>query len=273
MVGARQQNRCLHRARHRRHRVRRPRRRHSRADVTLGPREWGGRLEEWLRRWHGPEAIARRLPGHVDCPRGRTLPGPRPRQRGGQPDALEQRAERHEPQLRSAVPDDHQAWLDEDRLKEPGVPPKPPRDDFRLNEPKPTIPGGTRRASVRIDRGRIPEIARRERLNRLLLAHDPEVAEKNRARITDRDLELLRRIAQEGALAGTPPALRRNAIAYLADRPTPENVNLLVDLARHGEDFYVRGAALAALGRTGLRAVAPILADGLVAQEPVEAAS
>jgi HEAT repeats len=153
------------------------------------------------------------------------------------------------------------------------VSPKPPRDDFRLNEPKPTIPGGPRRASVRVDRGQIPEVAQRERLNRLLLAHDPEVAEENRARITDRDLPLLRRIAQEGALSGTAPALRRNAIAYLADRPTPENVNLLVDLARHGEDFYVRGAALAALGRTGLRAVAPILADGLAAQEAVEAAS
>jgi hypothetical protein len=153
------------------------------------------------------------------------------------------------------------------------VSPNPPRDDFRLNEPKPTIPGGPRRASVRVDRGPIPEIAQRERLNRLLLAHDPEVAEQNRARITDRDLALLRRIAQEGALSGMAPVLRRNAITYLADRPTPENVNLLVDLARHGEDFYVRGAALAALGRTGLRAVAPILADGLAAQEPVEAAS
>jgi DNA invertase Pin-like site-specific DNA recombinase len=126
---------------------------------------------------------------------------------------------------------------------------------------------------VRVDRGQIPEAAQRERLNQLLLAHDPEVAERNRARITDRDFELLRRIAQEGALAGTPPVLRRNAITYLADRPTPENLNLLVDLARHGEDLYVRGAALAALGRTGLGAVAPILVDGRAAREPVEAAA
>jgi HEAT repeats len=152
------------------------------------------------------------------------------------------------------------------------VPRKPQRDDFRLNEPEPRIPGGARRASVLVARGRIPDVARRERLNRLLLAHDPEVAQRNRDKITDGDLELLRRIAQEGALAGTPPGLRRNAITYLGDRPTPENVNLLVNLAGHGEDFYVRGAALAALGRTGLRAVAPILADGLAAQEPVEAA-
>jgi len=153
------------------------------------------------------------------------------------------------------------------------VSPKPRSEKFRLNEPKPKIPGGARRESVRVPRERVPEVAHRERLNRLLLAHDPEVAEKNRAKITDRDLELLRRIAQEGALAGTPPALRRNAIHYLADRPLPENVNVLVDLARHGEDLYIRGAALAALGRTGLRAVAPILANGLSAPEPVEAAS
>jgi len=153
------------------------------------------------------------------------------------------------------------------------VSPKPPRNDFRLNEPKPTIPGGARRRSVRIARSRVPDVAGRERLNRLLLAHDPEIAEQNRAKITDRDLELLRQIALEGALAGTPPALRRNAINFLADWPTPENVNLLVDLAGRGEDFYVRGAALAALGRTGLRAVARILADGLAAREPVEAAS
>ncbi len=148
-----------------------------------------------------------------------------------------------------------------------------PRDDFRLNEPKPAIPGGARRTSVRINRRQIPEVARRERLNRLLLAHDPDVAERNRAKITDHDLVFLRRIAQEGALAGTPPALRQNAIAYLAERPTPENLNLLADLARHGEDLYIRGAALAALGRTGLRAVAPILVDGLAAREPVEAAA
>ncbi len=149
---------------------------------------------------------------------------------------------------------------------------KPPRDDFRLNEPKPRVPGGSRRESVRVDRAGVREIARRERLNQLLLAHDPDVAEQNRAKITMDDLELLRAIAQEGAISGTPPALRRNAIACLSRWPTPENLNVLVQLARQGEDFYVRGAALAALGETGLRTVAPILADGLAAREPVEAA-
>jgi hypothetical protein len=153
------------------------------------------------------------------------------------------------------------------------VPPKPPRDDFKLNEPVPRIPGGRKRKSVRVRRSRVPEVARRERLNRLLLAHDPEVADENRAKLTEEDFELLRQIAQEGALAGTPPVLRQNAIAFLSDRPTPENVNVLEGIARRGDDPYVRGAALVALGQTGLRMAAPILADGLNAGDPVEAAS
>ena len=153
------------------------------------------------------------------------------------------------------------------------MPPKPPRDDFKLNEPVPRIAGGRKRKSVRVRRSLLPEVARRERLNRLLLAHDPEVAEENRAQLTEEDFELLRQIAQEGALAGTPPVLRQNAIAFLADRPTAENVNVLEDIARRGDDPYVRGAALVALGTTGLRMVAPTLADGLNARDPVEAAS
>jgi HEAT repeat protein len=153
------------------------------------------------------------------------------------------------------------------------VPSKPSDDNFRLNEPKPRISGGRERKSVRVDRARLPEVARRERLNRLLLAHDPETAKENRAQLTEDDFELLRRIAQEGALAGTPPALRRNAIAFLAERPTPENLDVLEDLARRGEDPYVRGAALVALGQTGLRVMAPILAEGLTARDPIEAAS
>ena len=153
------------------------------------------------------------------------------------------------------------------------MPPKPPRDDFKLNEPAPRVPGGRRRKSVRFSRSRMPEVARRERLNRLLLNHDPEVAAKNQAKLTEEDFELLRQIAQEGALAGTPPALRQNAIAFLSDRPTPENVNVLESIARRGDDPYVRGAALVALGQTGLRMAAPILADGLDADDPVEAAS
>jgi hypothetical protein len=152
------------------------------------------------------------------------------------------------------------------------LPPKPSANDFRLNEPEPRIAGGRKRKSVTADRARLPEIARRERLNQLLLAHDPATAKENRAKLTEEDFSLLRQIAREGAVTGTPPAVRRNAVTLLADLPTVENLDLLEDLARRGEDLYVRGAALVALGQTGLRVVAPILADGLTTRDSVEAA-
>jgi HEAT repeats len=148
-----------------------------------------------------------------------------------------------------------------------------PDDDFRLNEPQPRIPGGRERKSVRIDRSQLPQVASRERLNRLLLAHDPETAQENRAKLTDEDFELLREIAQEGAIAGTPPVLRQNAITFLGELPTVENLNVLESVARRGDDPYVRGAALLALGKTGLSFVAPILAEGLAARDPIEAAT
>lgn len=148
-----------------------------------------------------------------------------------------------------------------------------PKDDFQLNEPSPRVRGGRRRKSVRVSRARLPEIARRERLNRLLLAHDPEDAAKSRAAVKEEDFGLLRQIAAESAVAGTPPAMRQHAIALLADRPTAENLNALEDLAQRGDDLCARGAALAALGRTGIRMAAPILATGLAAKGPIEASA
>jgi hypothetical protein len=152
------------------------------------------------------------------------------------------------------------------------MPSTPPDDGFKLNEPEPRIPGGRERKSVRVARDRVPDAERRERLNELLLAHDPEVVEEQRAKLTDDDVALLRQVAAEGALSGTPPALRQNAIAMLARWPTGENLDLLSHLARRGDDLYVRGAALVALGQTGLRLVAPTLGDGLTARDPIEVA-
>lgn len=151
--------------------------------------------------------------------------------------------------------------------------PNPPDDDFKLNEPERRIPGGRRRRSVRVARGRVPDVKRRERLNELLLAHDPETAKEQWAQLTDEDAVMVRQVAAEASLSGTPPALRQNAIAVLATQPTGENLDLLSHLARRGDDLYIRGAALVALGQTGLRLVAPTLADGLTASDPVEAAS
>lgn len=142
--------------------------------------------------------------------------------------------------------------------------------EFILNEPVKPIPGGTRRESVEVDLKAYPQIQRRLRLNRLLLAHDPEVAEESLAELGEGDLPVLRRMAQETILSGNEPMLRRNAISALGRFPNPENLNLLAQLARYGEDLYVRGAALAALADTGISMVLPVLKEGLAARDPIE---
>lgn len=114
---------------------------------------------------------------------------------------------------------------------------------------------------------------RRERLNELLLAHDPDDAEQALAEISDEDQSVLRQIAREGAITGVAPRLRQNAIATIAHFPSQENLNLLAELAQYGEDFYVRSHALIALGQTGVALAAPILRDRLAAEEPLEVAA
>jgi hypothetical protein len=141
---------------------------------------------------------------------------------------------------------------------------------FKLNEPTKEIPGGPRRESVRVDMKRHPEIARRMRLNSLLLIHDPETVEESLAQIEPEDLPLLRRMATEGPLSRNEPTLRRKAIAVLGRFPTPDTLNLLTDLARYGDDAYVRGAALTALADTGVALAVPVITEGLTAKEPVE---
>jgi HEAT repeat protein len=145
--------------------------------------------------------------------------------------------------------------------------------EFKLNEPGARVPGGARRKSTRVPRGQLGLVRRRERLNTLLLAHDPDDAERALAEIGDEDQSLLRQIAREGAITGVAPRLRQNAIATMAHFPSEENLNLLAELAQHGDDFYVRSHALVALGQTGLALAAPILRDRLAAEEPLEAAA
>ncbi len=142
--------------------------------------------------------------------------------------------------------------------------------DFELNEPSARVPGGARRKSTPVPRRRLDEVRRRERLNALLLAHDPDDAERVLAEITEEDQSLLRQIAREGAITGVSPRLRQNAIATIAHFPSQDNLNLLAELAQHGDDFYVRSHALLALGQTGVALAAPILRDRLAAEEPLE---
>lgn len=152
-------------------------------------------------------------------------------------------------------------------------PKKGRREEFKLNEPAPRIPGGARRKSTRVARGNLDLVRRREQLNELLLAHDPEDAEWALAEIRDEDHALLRQIAREGAITGVTPRLRQNGIAALAHFPTQENLNLLTELAQHGEDFYVRSHALVALGQSGVALAAPVLRDRLAASESLEASA
>jgi HEAT repeats len=141
------------------------------------------------------------------------------------------------------------------------------RDEFRLNEPSVRIPGGVRRSSVRVKGAQMTEVRRREQLNQILLVHDPDGSRKP---INVRDMAIVRQIATEGVSTNQVPALRRNAILALGESPSRENLELLADLALAGEDFYVRSHALLALGRTGLKVVAPLLRDALKAEESHE---
>src|SRR5207248_2146417 len=95
-----------------------------------------------------------------------------------------------------------------------------------------------------------PAVALRERLDRLLLFHDLEPPTANLERLSEEDLAQLRQIAVEGVMANQPPALRYQAILLLGRYPSVQNLNLLEQLARYGEDEYVRSHALTALGAT-----------------------
>jgi HEAT repeat protein len=141
---------------------------------------------------------------------------------------------------------------------------------FKLNEPAARVPGSARRKSTRVPRSDLGLVRRREQLSELLMAHDPEDAERALAEISEEDHSLLRQIAREGAITGVTPRLRQNAIAALARFPTRDNLNLLTELAQHGEDFYVRSHALVALGQTGVALAASVLRERLAASEPLE---
>jgi len=138
------------------------------------------------------------------------------------------------------------------------------------NEPAPKIRGGAIRTSRRIDRSEFPALQARERVLNALRAHDPDSRDRAMAALPESDLALLRVIAQEGAISNTEPAVRYNAIAALASSGAPESLNLLTDLAHFGEDFYVRGHALLALGAAGLQIALPAIVTHLSADDKFE---
>jgi len=143
----------------------------------------------------------------------------------------------------------------------------------RHPEPQQEIAGGPSRRSTIVDRSGLPAIAGRERVSSLLRTHDLVEAERAFDQLTSADRAIVRLIARESAAFGTEPSVRYSAIAALAHNSSPEDLNLLTDLARFGEDFYVRGHALLALGSTGTYAHLEPVLRGLNAEEPFERAA
>lgn len=141
---------------------------------------------------------------------------------------------------------------------------------FKLNEPSKEVPGGPHRVSVCVDVARWPAIERRRELNRLLLAHDPKTFEENIASLRDSDGSILRAMARESVSAGSEPAVRKAAISALVRLFEPDNLNVVTEVARFGEDPYIRAHAMYALAETGLELALPVLRDGLSSRDAVE---
>lgn len=133
------------------------------------------------------------------------------------------------------------------------------------------IPGGPYRPSTIIDRQGLANVEIRERVTKKLQIHDFDSSEKDRSmNFSEEEYQVVRLIATEGVSSGNEPAIRYKAITALAARPSVENFNTISDLARFGEDFYIRGYAMMALGHTALYAHLPILLVGLKSEERFE---
>jgi hypothetical protein len=100
--------------------------------------------------------------------------------------------------------------------------------------------------------------------------HDLQAKSTALQQLDEADFAMIRIIAQEGAAANVEPALRYNAIAALAYGRSSKNLNMLADLAEFGEDFYVRGHALLALGTSGLHLAIGVISRHFEAEERFE---
>jgi HEAT repeat protein len=143
-------------------------------------------------------------------------------------------------------------------------------DEPQRNQPPIPVRGGATRPSVRVNKSALPALERRERVVAFLRAHDLDSRADALAELEEADFELIRVIAQEGSASNTEPGVRYSAISALAEHVPVANLNLLSDLATFGEDFYVRGHAVLALGASGLDMAVPLIARHLVAEERFE---
>jgi hypothetical protein len=129
--------------------------------------------------------------------------------------------------------------------------------EFTINEPVKPIPGGCVRESALLDRAKFPEVAKRERLNALLLTHCP--SNRIEDHLQPEDEVLLHRICNETITCGTHPVIRQKAIWALRFYPTARTIGVLSDLAEFGEDEYIRSHAIRSLGTMKLSLALPLL--------------
>lgn len=134
-----------------------------------------------------------------------------------------------------------------------------------LLAPKRRLP---ERPSQLAERKAFPRLVAREDLERRLRVHDPHDGDE--AIFGGEDFDLMRQIALESNASEPDLWVRRNAISMLASEPSPENLNVLTLLARANPDVNVRAEAVSALGRTGVVAVAAVLAEALGARDSME---
>jgi HEAT repeats len=127
------------------------------------------------------------------------------------------------------------------------------------------------RPSQLVERKAFPRVVAREDLERRLRVHD--TYGEGEASFRSNEFDLLRQIALASNASEPDLWVRRNAISVLATQPTPENLEVLTLLARANPDVNVRAEAVLALGRTGVVAVAAVLADALGARDSLEGAA
>jgi hypothetical protein len=118
------------------------------------------------------------------------------------------------------------------------IPPEPPR---------PTIPGGATRPSLRVSLSGHRAIARRRALNTRLLSATCAFGKPSTSPLTALDVELLQRITAE-RFSGEQAALRMQAVRELGRAESIPGVAQLASLATSPADGeQVRAAAAAAL--------------------------
>jgi hypothetical protein len=140
-------------------------------------------------------------------------------------------------------------------------------DEIRNNQKPARIPGGKKRPSLRVSLRALPQVRRRQQLNRMLLTNTCGIGEPEPLKFRAADLGLLIQIAEERG-TNTNPLLRRQAIGALAQFREFEAVNALARLARS----EVEHPSVRISAQMSLQALSPHLTRGTdLAYEPDEA--